>query len=288
MQKFIIFFILFFLASGCATRSLPRTGVQTFGLAADQAGRLGENEFVYIRNDIISMHKAISILDQTPAAAISYDSQGGPQFVARQMAACKALRYYGDILMRLSCADNTGLVQRSASLYLENLAMALATPPDEAITAAAVAIQTGCTATSDREKAIAHLAIASRQSIPALADMLQKALVTDNDSYLQQYNQTADSLQAVAMTVIDAGTRFSLTERQMAVDGYFLAEKARTRSRELGTHLHAVFEELKENNAALVRHAQDGTMPQADFTPFGRTLRQAGNMQEVLTDKPAL
>lgn len=289
MKKIIGIIFLTFLTTGCASTNLPPMGVQTFGLATDQAGRLGEDEFIHMRNDIIAMNRAMSTLDLTPVSGIVYGGQADASFVAGRMAACKALRYYGDILIRLSMDDRTGLVLRSATMYLENLQTALQDVPPASLVHAIENLQTCSTRSAGaRERAVAELAISSEHIIAALVDMLQAGLMAENGSYLQQYEQTAQKLKQSAMAIIDGGPRYTIMERQLAVDGYFLGEQAQTRSRELSSKLVHVFDELKASNTTLIRHARSQTLQQADFSSFGRLLRQTGNMQEVLTESPSL
>ena len=108
--------------SGCATNTLQRNALESFGLATERVGRMSESEFLSMRDEVIEMNSLLVILDNSKSAGNrDYDEPTRAETTAKRVAACKSLRMYGDLLMRLAADDRTEMVRRSARVFLDNI-----------------------------------------------------------------------------------------------------------------------------------------------------------------------
>jgi hypothetical protein len=107
---------------GCAATTTQRNAMESFGLATERVGRISESEYLSMRSEIIHMNALIVVLDKTHNARDRvHDEAAQAEATADRVAASKALRMNGDLLMRLAADDPTEMVRRSDRVFLVNI-----------------------------------------------------------------------------------------------------------------------------------------------------------------------
>jgi hypothetical protein len=279
--------LLCVLEIGCATKSTLRNATQTFGSATERIGRMGEDEFVTIRAETVAMNKAMLVLSQDMSAQdLVYDTPSPARGTAERVMACKALRHYGELLLRLTSDDRVQFVEKSCLAFTESMSAALHAEPTPAQRLVLSQIDAGLHETwtaGKRAQVIADVVLAYEESVSGLADLLLADFSLASPGYLKAYADTAAALQQKADAIIDAGEEYDLQDRQDAADASFLARQATTRATELGARIEAGLGSLKRNNAELADRLRNRTMDQADFRNFAVEIHRAGSMQQVLS-----
>ena len=281
----IVIFLV--VLTGCAAPGKHRDATETFGLATERIGRMGESEFVAIRSGIIRMNKFQAVMDRSATSrTIAYDEPVPAAETAKRVSASKSLRHYGDLLMRLASDDRTQFVRRAAVTFAdsvgETLGGELTNAQEEAI-AGVIAGLDGYWSQSRKTRTIRDVVLAFEDSVAAMADLLLTDLSLNGpNSFLGAYDATARRLQASAEIIIDGGDASGGDERKKAVDAYYLARSSRVRAQEIGARIEAGDRALKAVNAEIASGARGGDCDLALIKEYGRQIQKIENMQHVL------
>ena len=101
LVRIVFFTFLVALISGCGLTKNQIVKMQSFGSATANIGKLGEEEFVNIRNGIIEMNKEIVSIDNTKTSnKFDFDKPTYAEPTSKRVAACKALKLYGELLVK--------------------------------------------------------------------------------------------------------------------------------------------------------------------------------------------
>ena len=280
-----IIFLVFL--TGCAATTKHRDATETFGLATERIGRMGESEFVAIRSGIIRMNKFQAFMDRSATSrTIGYDDPAPADETAKRVSASKSLRHYGDLLMRLASDDRTQFVRKAAITFADSVGETLGgelTAAQEEAIAGVIAGLDGYWSESKKTRTVRDVVLAYEGAVIAMADLLLADLsLNEPDSFLGAYDATARRLQASAEAIIDDGNAFGVDERKKAVDAYYLARGSRIRAREIGVRIETGIRVLKAVNAEIASGARGGECDLALIKEYGRQIQKIGNMQQVL------
>ena len=288
-MKHVLYFSIVFLIflTGCAGTAKHRDATETFGLATDRIGRMGENEFIAIRSGIIRMNKLQAVMDTAVTSrTIAYDESAPAEETAKRVSASKSLRHYGDLLMRLASDDRTQFVRRAAVTFADSVGETLGgelTAAQEEAIAGVIAGLDDYWSENRKARTIRNVVLAYEGTVIAMADLLLADLSLNGpDSFLGAYDATATRLQAAAEAIIDGGDAFGGDARKKAVDAYYLARASRIRAKEIGTRIEAGIRALKAVNAEIASGARGGEPDLALIKEYGRQIQKIGNMQQVL------
>lgn len=281
-------FLCIFL-SGCAITAKQKDATETFGLATERVGRIGEEEFIAIRDGIIRMNEALIVLDRSKTSlGLPFDDPAQAEATALRVSTCKSLRMYGDLLMRLASDDRSQFVRRSALSFMdsvsETLGADLTVAQEQAVNDIVVGFDTYWTE-KKKAKAIRDVVLAYEEVINSLADRLlaDLSLHTSASSSLRAYEAKALQLQSAAGPIIDAGSQHDLKERKKAVEAYFMAENARIRAQQIGTRIHVSILTLKKLNAEIASGLRGNSCNLQDIKEYGRQIQKISNLQQVLS-----
>lgn len=280
-----IIFLVFL--TGCAATTKHRDATETFGLATERIGRMGESEFVALRSGIIRMNKFQAAMDSSATSrTIAYDDPAPAEETAKRVSASKSLRHYGDLLMRLASDDRTQFVRRAAVTFADSVGETLGgelTAAQEDAIAGVIAGLEGYWSESRKTRTIRDVVLAYEGTVAAMADLLLADLSLNGpDSFLGAYEATARRLQTSAEAILDGGASYGADQRKKAVDAYYLARGSRTRAKEIGTRIEAGIRALKAVNAEIASGARGGECDLALVKEYGRQIQKIGNMQQVL------
>jgi len=282
----IIFLCVF--STACATLAPQRDATENFGLATERVGKMGEAEFVVIRNGIIRMNKYQVVLDSSATSRdIRYDEPADAQSVARSLSACKSLRYYGELLMRLASDDRGQFVRRSAIIFMDSVRETLGkdlTAAQEKSIDNVIREMASPWTQSRKSRSIRDVVLAYESAVNDMADRLLAELAPGGSGCLAAYEKTALGLQKSAGSVIDAGDARDLEARKKAVEGYFVAESARIRAKQIGARIQMAIHTLKIANAEVAAGVQGRGYNLEDIKEYGRQIQTIGNMQQVITE----
>lgn len=274
---------------GCATTTTQRNAMESFGLATERVGRMSESEFLSMRNDIIEMNSLIMVLDRTrDSRGQSHDDPARAEAIADRVAASKALRMYGDLLMRLAADDRTEMVRRSARVFLDNVTETLGPEVRAEQEEALRNVEEGLSARwtpSRKAETIRRVVLAFEESVTTLTTMLGAELSLDGPriGYLKAYADTARELKTRASTVIDAGEGVDIREREKAVRALVLAREALVRADAVGARIHECMSTLRQANAHVAAAVRDGSYDLARIREYGKQIQRIGTMQQVLS-----
>jgi len=275
--------------SGCATNATQRNAMESFGLATERVGRMSESEFLSMRSEVIEMNSLLVLLDRSKNTDNwAYDESALAETTAMRVAACKSLRMYGDLLIRLAADDRTEMVRRSARVFLDNitetLGPELTRAQEEAVQNVTLGLDASWTARRKSET-IKGIVLAFADSITSLTNRLLADFSLDESSpsYLQAYADTAMKLEIISSAFIDTQDTYTLLERKEAVKAYVLAQESRIRVHAIGARIHEAMAILQKANAHVASAVQDDSYDLQEIREYGKQIQRISTMQLVLS-----
>lgn len=276
------------LLSGCLTgNQIVKT--QSFGAATANIGKLGEEEFVNIRNGIIEMNKELVSIDNTKTAdSLVFDKPTYAEPTSKRVAASKALKLYGELLIKLVSEDRTENLQKAANSLLDNTSAALEKDLSDEKKGAITKIVVGFGSFwVEKKKADAAKEIISayQQPVAELADLLSEDFSLEDSSlgYLKAYETTAKRLKNASMRLVNAGDKYTVLERDRAVHAFVLSEMAITRSKELSSKAKKSIDGLKKANTELVKVMNNQQYSTDDIKNYAKQIQELVNLYQVLS-----
>lgn len=288
MIRHLAFAILCMLAAGCATTTPQRDATEAFGLATERIGRLGEDEFISLRNGIVRLRKLQAVLDTTATSAeLHFDASATALTTADRISACKSLRMYGDLLMRLASDDRTQFVRRSAITFMDSVGETLGTQLNAEQEAAIDYVIEGLSRFwTERRKAesIRKVVLAYEDVVNDLTGRIQADFVLDGppESFLLSYNSEARQLQDMAARILDTGGFADMSQRRQAVNAHFMAQEARVRAKEIGLRMRTAIQTLRKANAEIVACVHNDACDAGLIKEYGRQIQKIANLKQIL------
>ena len=275
--------------SGCATNATQRNAMESFGLATERVGRMSESEFLSMRSEVIEMNSLLVLLDRSKNTDNwTYDESALAETTAMRVAACKSLRMYGDLLIRLAADDRTEMIRRSARVFLDNitetLGPELTRAQEEAVQNVTLGLDAPWTARRKTET-IKGIILAFADSVTSLTNKLLADFSLDESSpsYLQTYADTAMKLEIISSAIIDTQDKYSLLERNKAVKAFVLAQESRVRVHAIGARIHEAMATLQKANAHVASAVQDDSYDLQEIREYGKQIQKISTMQQVLS-----
>lgn len=276
--------------SGCGLTNKQIVQTQSFGTATTNMGKLGEDEFINIRNGIIEMNRELVSIDNTKKAnSLEFDRPASAEATATRVAASKALKLYGDLLVKLVTEDRTENLQKVANSLINNTSAALKTElSDEKKDAINKIIVSLGSFWIEQKKADAVKEIIPeyQQPVDKLAELLSDDLSLDDGShgFLKAYDITAKRLKNASMRLVNAGGKYSVLERGRAVRDLVMAEKAISRATEIGKKARKTIASLKKANAELVKVIRNKKYSTDDIKAYAKQMQELVNLYQVLAN----
>lgn len=286
----ITFLSIIVLLSGCGLTNDQIVKTQSFGAATANIGTLGEEEFVNIRNSIIEMNKELVSIDNTKTSdSLIFDKPTYAEPTSKRVAASKALKLYGELLTKLVSEDRSQNLQSSTNALLDNTSAALGKDLSEEKKGAFDNIIAGLGSFwVDKKKAEAVKTIVSayQQPVNDLADLLSADFSLDEGAlgYLKAYESTAQRLKNTSMRLVNAGNKYSVFERDRAVQAYVISEMAITRANELSKKAKIAIDGLKKANTELVKVMNNPKYNTDDIKSYAKQIQEFVNMYRVLSN----
>lgn len=286
----VVYALLVAAVSSCSLTQSQVIKTRSFGSATASIGKFGEEEFTNIRNGIIEMNKELVAIDNTKKVdSLKFDKTAPAEDTARRVAACKALKSYGELLVMLVTEDRTENLQQAAGALVTNMSTALNKELSDKQVEALNGIIAGLGSFwVEKKKADAAktLILAYEETVNELALLLENDFSLDAGSlgYLKGYYTTANRLRNASMRLVNAGDRYSVLERARAVGALVVAEKAITRATELDNKAKTSIAALKKANAELVKAMSDDTHSTDDIKIYAKKTQDLVNMFQVLSN----
>lgn len=284
----IILLFLGFVITGCGFTNNEILKTHSFGTATEKVGEFTEDEFINIRDGIIQMNKELIAIDNTKTSKnFKLDYPATAERTATRVAASKALKLYGQLLLSLVSEDRSDNYQKIATSLVDNTTIALKKDlPDEQKNAIGKIIVGLGSFYVNKKKADAGREIIPlyEKTINDLADLLIQdfSLADTSLGYLQAYNTSAGRLKNAAISLVNAGDKYSVLERDRAVQAYVISEKALLRAKELSEKGKEAMESLKKANIELVKVIKDQEYNTEDIKYYARQIQDVVNIYQVL------
>ena len=275
--------------SGCGLTGNQIVKTQSFGTATANIGRIGEEEFINIRNGIIEMNTELLSIDNSKTSnSLVLDKPAYAEDTSKRVAACKSLKLYGELLTQLVSKDRSANLQKSANALLDNTGAALGKELSDEKKGAINKIIVGLGSFwVDRKKADAakEIIVVYQQPVDELANLLREDFSLEENSlgYLKAYESTAKRLKNVAMRLVNAGSKYTLLERERAVHAFVLSEKAISRSNILSSKAMTSIDGLKKANTELAIVMSNNQSSTDDIKNYARQIQGLVNMYQVLS-----
>lgn len=276
--------------SGCGLTKTQIIKTQSFGTATTNIGKFGEEEFVNIRNGIIEMNKELVSIDNTKkSSSLRFDRPASAEATATRVAASKALKLYGELLVKLVTEDRSENLQKVANSLLDNTATALKKDLSDDKKGAINKIIVGLGSywiETKKADAAKEIIPQYQQPVDDLADLLSEDFSIDDGSlgFLKAYETTAKRLKNASIRLVNAGDRYSVLERDRAVQALVMAEKAISRATEISKKANKSIAGLKKANAELVKIIQEDKYSTDDIKAYAKQIQELVNMYQVLAD----
>ncbi|MDO8546032.1 MAG: hypothetical protein Q7R68_01600 [Nitrospirales bacterium] len=279
------------LLSGCGLTSNQIVKIHSFGAATANIGKLGEEEFINIRNGIIEMNKELVSIDNTKKAdSLAFDKPTFAEPTSKRIAASKVLKLYGELLTKLVSEDRSEYLQKAANSLLDNTSAALGKDLSDEKKGAINEIIVGIGSfwvEKKKSDAAKEIISAYQQAVNELADLLGEDFSLDDDSlgYLKAYETVAKRLKNASMGLVNAGDKYSVLERDRAVHALVLAQMAITRSNELSSKAKKSIDGLKKANTELVKVINNQEYSTDDIKNYAKQIQELVNMYQVLSNQ---
>ncbi len=288
--RIIVCFLLMALSVGCGLTDKQVLKTQSFGAATAKIGKLGEEEFVNIRNSIIHMNKELVAIDNTKnSKSLVFDSPTLAVPTAQRIAACKALNLYGELLVKLVTEDRSEQIQKAANSLIDNTSSALGRELTEEQKGAVGTVIVGLGSFwVEKKKADAakEIITAYEGVVDDLARLLSKdfSIAPSALGYLDAYLTTARRLQNASEVLVNAGGSYSVLERDRAVQAFAYAKTAITRATELEKRANKTIGGLKKANIELVKVINKREYSTDDIKSYAKQIQELVNIYQVLTN----
>jgi len=288
MMRIIGYLFIVAFLSGCGLNSMQIVKTQSFGAATAQIGKLGENEFINIRNDIIKMNKTLVTIDhRKKAKSLVFDKPAYVEPTAKRVAASKALKLYGELLVKLVTEDRAANLQTAANALVENTTIALGKELSEDKKGALNKIIVGFGSfwlEKKKADAIKSIVPAYEQPINDLADLLSVDFSTEAGSlgYLKAYETTAKRLKNASMRLVNAGDKYNVVEREHAVKALVMAELALNKASEIGKRAQLAIASLKTANSQLVKIMSEQGFHKDEIKNYAKQVQDLSNIYKIL------
>ncbi len=276
--------------SSCGLTHKQIVKTQSFGAATESIGKFGEEEFVNIRNGIIEMNRELIAIDNTKTASdLKFDRPTSAEATSTRIAATKALKLYGELLVKLVTEDRTENLQKVANSLIDNTSVALKKDLSDEKKGTINKIIVGLGSFWVGKKK----ADAAKEIIPAyeapvkeLADLLAEdfSLADDSLGYIKAYDATAKRLKNSSMRLVNAGDQYSVLERDRAVQALVLSERSISRAREISKKAEKAIGSLKKANAELVKVIKEEGHSTDDIKEYAKQIQELVNMFQVLAN----
>lgn len=287
--RIIICLAMIFLLVGCGLTNKQIIKTQSFGSATEKIGKLGEEEFVNIRNSIIQMNKELVVIDNSKTSdSLVFDKPTFAIPTAERLAASKALKLYGELLVKLVTEDRSENIQKAANSLIDNTSTAIGKDFSDEQKGAINKIIVGLGSFwVEKKKADAAKEIipAYQKAVNKLADLLIEdfSLADGSLGYLKAYDTTARRLKNAAMKLVNAGDKYSVLERDRAVQSFVMAEMAIIRATVLGKNAKKSIKSLKKANVELVNIIKEQEYSTDDIKKYAKQIQELVNLHQVLT-----
>lgn len=284
------YIILIAAITGCGLTNKQIVKTQSFGTATSNIGQFGEEEFINIRNGIIEMNKELVSIDNTKMAnSLKFDKPASAEATVTRVSASKALNLYGELLVKLVTEDRSENLQEVANSLIDNTSVALkkeiSDEKKDAINKLIVGLGSFLI---EKKKADAAKEIipAYQQPVNELAELLSEDFSLDDGAlgFLKAYDTTAKRLKNASMRLVNAGDKYTVLERDRAVEALVMAEKAITRATEINNKANKTITGLKKANAELVKVINDENYSTDDIKAYAKQMQELVNMYQVITN----
>jgi len=289
MTRILCVALLLAVMWGCGLTNQQILKTQSFGAATASIGELGEKEFVNIRNSIVEMNKELVSIDNTKTSnSLILDKPTFAEPTSRRIAACKALKLYGELLVKLATEDRSENLQKTANALVDNTSAALNKDLSEDQKGAISRIIVGLGSFwVDKKKAEAAREIIPlyKRPVDDLADLLAEDFSIEESSkgYLKAYETTAKRLRNASMRLVNAGNKYTVLERDRAVHAFTVAEEAIIRSVALSKDAGKAIDSLKKANSELVKVIGEQEYSTEDIKKYAKQIQELVNIYQVLT-----
>jgi len=275
--------------SGCGLTNNQIVKTQSFGAATANIGKLGEEEFVNIRNSIIEMNQELVAIDNTKMSEnLVFDKPTYAEPTAKRVAASKALKLYGELLTQLVNENRSDNLQKTANSLMDNTNAALGKDlsDDKQYALNKIIVGLGSIWIEKKKSEVTkELVVAYQQPVNELADLLSDDFSLDDSAagYLKAYEVTARRLRNASMKLVNAGGKYSVLERDHAAHAYVLSDMAIARANEISTNAKKSIAGLKKANTELVKIMNNQQYNTNDIKDYAKQMQELVNIYQVLS-----
>ncbi len=283
------YLILLSILSGCGLTKNQIVQIHAFGAATKSVGDLGENEFINIRNGVIEMRHERALIDDTKTAneLIDFDKTVTVENTAVRVSASKALRLYGELLVKLVTEDRSENLQKVANSLIDNTAAALKEDISDEKKDAINKIIVGLGSfwvESKKADAVKGIILEYQQPVKDLAKLLNDDFSLNEDGFLLSYDDEAGHLRNQAIKIVDSGNEYGRSEREQGVRALSMADKAKSRAKGIDEHANTVIDNLIKAHEELVDIMQNKKHRTQDIKAYVKQIQNLVNLSQVLAN----
>lgn len=289
MKKIVVLVVLTVAASGCGLSMTQKDSVLRYGNAAQTMGQFATNEFVEIRRSIIKMN-----MDRVTLYGFrDYRDLGGPvdaEALSKRLAATKALKSYGELLVSLTNNSQYGNL-KNAALNLSgslNAIEGIKLDDKQRGTLADLVGKSGSIFLEKRKaKHVREIVRRYQPVIDKICDLLLADFKVQSDGgtgLIAAYQNTAGRLKNKARTVLSSRDRaYSTTDRKRALEAYNLAQETAEQAKQVGLKATKLVTALKTANESIVRTVTDHGVPARGLERLGRYTEELENVYQIFS-----
>lgn len=281
-----------FLLGGCGLTQQQVLQSTSFGAATEAVGDVTEQTLLGLRHEMIEMNRYLMVLDtrKNPSNFVIEKKLPSVEAVRLRVGAAKALRQYGDVVLKLADpVDTKSLGSAAAGLAgeLQELGAQTGKSLTDEQTGALGDVISAAGSMAIRQqkaKALKRFVRAYHPQVRQLSELIARDFDIDQRGMLRSYNLTAERLLNACNRALSQ-RRHSLTDRQLAIEGCVMAQLAQTRARQLQSQVKSVVSRLQRANQELLKVIDDKSYSKDELRDYASNTRSLINTLEVLAQR---
>ena len=135
----------------------------------------------------------------------------------------------------------------------------------------------------NKAKAAKKIVPLYEQPINKLANLLIDDFSLNSNGYIEAYHVTAKRLKNASIKLVNDGARYSVYERERAVQALVLSEESISRAVEISKEGAKAIQSLKKANTELVKIIKDDSYSSGDIDEYAKQIQELINAVQIFS-----
>lgn len=286
--------LIIWLLSGCGLTHNQQVKTRSFAQSTQALGQLSSSEFDHIHREIETMNKLYLTLN-TSQVTRQFDFLKAISLEKSQVriSTSKALLKYGELIEAIvdkkTSEEIAQIAEGTISLLYQVNDSTLEDAQHSDFKGALEALYHYWLA-SKQQADLKKLLIQFHPTIEKVANTLKQdfSIKPSSSGYLKAYEITAKRLKLTAAAIINQGNKYTLNERELAVEAYHLATSSLTRAKKLGSKFNKAINRFIATQEQLNKALTNTSYSSSDgkiYIELAKEIKELYQALELLKDR---